>query len=219
MDEVTYVDMTQSGSQCPQGLNQNTLMGKKYCGAFQPITGCLSTAFQTHNITYAQVCGRVSGYQFGSTDGFDNYYQYGQNNIDRYYVDGVSLTHGQPRKHIWTYAAAVQSYPSTHNYYTCPCFSNNDDYPSPPFVGQDYYCESGNNATHINGILYSNDVMWDGEQCDGFEVPCFTQSNMPWFIKTLNQSTSDDIELRACSREQYPSNEDVGLNLIELYAR
>ena len=161
----------------------------------------------------------MHGYQFGSADGFYNYHKLGQTSIKDYYVDGVSLTYGQPRRHIWTYAAALQSFPSTVAYYTCPCFSNNDDYPSPPFVGQDYYCESGNNETFTNGMFYPNDILWDGEQCDGFEVSCCAQSNMPWFVKTLDQSSSDDIELRVCSGEPYPTSEDVPIDVIELYIR
>ena len=46
---------------------------------------------------------RVIGYQFGSTDAFCS-------NIDQaYYVDGISITHGSPCNHIWTYAAASSS--------------------------------------------------------------------------------------------------------------
>ena len=214
---VAYVDLTQSGSQCPQGLTRVELQGSNYCGRFNSDM-CVSTTFEVYNVTYTQVCGRVSGYQYGSTDGFWNYYDFGQTSIDGYYVDGVSITHGQPRKHVWTYSAAIQSFPSTENYYTCPCFSNNN-YSSPSFVGQDYYCESGNDEKFKNGLFYSNDTLWDGKQCEEFEVPCCTHSNMPWFIKTLNQSTSDDIELRVCCREGYPGNEDIPLNLIELYVR
>ena len=200
------------------GTRSSSITGSNYCGRFNS-GGFASTIFETYNVTYTKVCGRVSGYQFGSTDGFNNYHKVGQTSIEDYYVDGVSLTHGQPRRHIWTYSSAIKSFPSISNYYTCSCFSNNDDYPSPPFIGQDYYCESMNDATYHNGVFYPDDLLWDGEQCDEFEVPCCTQSNMPWFIKTLNQFTSDDIELRLCSGEEYPSIEDVPLNLIELYIR
>ena len=30
------------------------------------------------------------------------------NNINSYYVDGISITHGNPRQHVWTYAAGIQ---------------------------------------------------------------------------------------------------------------
>ena len=44
---VAYVDMTQSGSQCPQGLNQVALQGSNYCGRFlSSYGGCVSTIFE-----------------------------------------------------------------------------------------------------------------------------------------------------------------------------
>ena len=82
--------------------------------------GCTPTVLQVYNVTCTQVCGRVNGYQFGSTDAFGNYHIYDQTSIERTYVEGVSLTHGQPRKHIWAYAAAIQLFPAIANYYTCP---------------------------------------------------------------------------------------------------
>ena len=37
---------------------------------------------------------------------------------------------------------------------------------------------------------------------------------MPWFIKTLNETTTDDIEQRMCSSEA-SNNEDTPLNIIK----
>ena len=48
-------------------------------------------------------CGRIIAYQFGATNATIK----GANNISSAYVDGVSLTHGNPRQHIWTFAAAL----------------------------------------------------------------------------------------------------------------
>ena len=65
------------------------------------------------------VCGRIIGYQIGSTDAFCPFQSrcnYRRNDdpaipraytIDDVYVDGLSLTHGHPREHIWTFAAAI----------------------------------------------------------------------------------------------------------------
>ena len=36
----------------------------------------------------------------------------GLGTIDGRYVDGVSLTYGSPRLHIWTFANALDEYPS-----------------------------------------------------------------------------------------------------------
>ena len=39
---------------------------------------------------------------------------------------------------------------------------------------------------------------------------------MPWFIKILNETTTQDIEFRVCGSED-PSNEDVPVDTFELY--
>ena len=39
---------------------------------------------------------------------------------------------------------------------------------------------------------------------------------MPWFIKTLNENTNENIELRICKDQGY-SDEDTPLDIIELY--
>ena len=54
---------------------------------------------------YNKVCGRIIGYQVASPDAFRRHI-FGSA-INQAYVDGVSITHGTPRNHIWTYAAGV----------------------------------------------------------------------------------------------------------------
>ena len=68
----------------------------------------------------------------------------------------------------------------------------------PPYVGRDYYCETGNNGDRGQEGLFPNDPLWDGQQCVGVEAPCCTRPNMPWFIKTLGETTTEDIQLRLC---------------------
>ncbi len=41
--------------------------------------------------------------------------------INSTYVDGVSLTHGSPREHIWTFASALDECVSEGPGYNCPC--------------------------------------------------------------------------------------------------
>ena len=86
-----------------------------------------------------------------------------------------------------------------------------------PFVGNDYYCESGTNQLMVD-TLYGNDTLWDGQQCNHLESPCCTSPMMPWFVKPLNQSTTDDIELRMCNNEPYP-DEGTAIDIVELYIR
>ena len=86
------------------------------------------------------------------------------------------------------------------------------------FVGNDYYCETGGNdgSCCVNGVLYSNDPLWDGQQCPGVEAPCCNHPNMPWFNKALSETTTEDIELRVCANAGI-QNEDIRLELIELF--
>ena len=36
-------------------------------------------------------------------------------------VDGISITSGSPRKHIWTYAVGLSDDYVYYSYYNCPC--------------------------------------------------------------------------------------------------
>ena len=85
----------------------------------------------------------------------------------------------------------------------------------PDFVGNDYYCESGPGRS---GILYVEDILWDGQQCHEIESPCCTNPNMPRFLKTLNEENNADIELRVCAGDS-PIGEETPLDIIEIYIK
>ena len=57
------------------------------------------------------------------------------------YLDGVSVTYGNPRKHIWTYTIGWSDQGNNNNN-NCPCASFPASLP-PSFVHENYYCESG----------------------------------------------------------------------------
>ena len=218
---VTYINMTQAGTTCPQGLEQMSFNGSPYCGRFSSGSGCVSAILNT-TISYQQVCGRVAGYQEEAPDAIQPYTGGNSPNINQVYFDGLSILHGSPHNHIWTYTAGfIES--TTHNF-NCPC-NTGSTVQVPPYIGNDYYCESGNKVQFPDGtpcseysLLYAGDVLRDGQQCGGLEAPCCTDPNMPWFIKTLNKNTTDNIELRA-----WTMNTDcpgtVPVFLIELYIR
>ena len=211
---VVNFDMTNPTQSCPSGFMLIT-SPKRSCG--RPGSGCVSTTFPVHGVQYSRVCGRVRAYQYSSPDAFAPYYYYRHRTIDDMYVDGVSLTHGQnPRKHIWTFAAAVDEIRSDR--FTCPCTKTDTAYTGvvPPFIGQDYFCDSGS-RTYYQVIFYPDDPLWDGAGC-GPTSTCCSFNNPPWFCKQLPQPTTDDIELRLCGDESL-SNEDIGLENVELYVR
>jgi len=141
--------------------------------------------------------------------------------MDGSYVDGLSLTHGAPssRQHIWTFASGLYagssgSYPN----YQCPC-DNGNTYPSPPFVGNDFFCESVATANNWGSQFrfYLNAILWDGQVCEGGGSCCLL-NNPPWFTKNLTTPTTDGIELRLCLT--HDSNvSDITLELLQLYVQ
>ena len=98
--------------------------------------------------------------------------------------------------------------------YNCPCAKYRGDAP-PAFVGPDYYCESGNTGIHENR-MYLEDPLWDGDGC-GPGNTCCAQAGMPWFCRTLPQEVTEDIEVRICSDSSYSTNEEVYLEVLEIY--
>ena len=53
---VAYVNMSQTGATCPQGLTQRTLLGLTLCGKTSTGgPGCQSTVFSTLGLNYSQV--------------------------------------------------------------------------------------------------------------------------------------------------------------------
>ena len=179
---------------------------------------CYSAMFPTQGIQYSQVCGRIIGYQVGQPAAFilENINEVEM--IDGPYVDGVSLTYGSLRQHIWTFANALDEYPHAFRH-KCPCTNANEQsaISVPSFVGSDYFCETGvPPGQQYSGIaFYADDPLWDGQGC-GPTSTCCTFNNPPWFCKQLPQSTDADLEVRLCSAGA-ASLENTPIELVELY--
>ena len=171
---IAYLDMTDSTEECPPGFRLYQIGGIQLCGR------------QNSRISYTQVCGRVVGYKYATPDGIDQTRGTGHDDINSHYVDGVSLTHGFPRQHIWTFMAGY-SENTPRLRVNCPC-TNGTIQTVQSFIGNDYYCESGN----------PDDPLWDGEGCTLLERTCCQAPDLPWFHKVLNCTTTDYIELRVC---------------------
>ena len=190
---------------------------------------CYSAMFPTQGIQYSQVCGRIIGYQYGQPEAFvAGITNIGNpQTIDGPYVDGISLTYGTPRQHVWSFAAVLDEHSGLRaagngNYRAqCECTDSTDiamlDVPS--YVGNDYFCETGvpPGQTFSNNIFYADDSLWDGQGC-GPTSTCCTFNNPPWFCKQLPQSTNADLEVRLCSyNSAYIENTPV--ELIEIYIK
>ena len=209
---AAYIDMTNENNTCPQGLNYTVVSSTRMCTRSQFNAGCTSVTFPTHGVPYTKVCGRAIAYQRGTGEAFYNYHTRDQRSLNDYYVDGLSVTHGDPRSHIWTFAAGISkggNYP-----YNCPCAH----YPgpaAPPFVGEDYFCESGISGEYQFRLWYLDDPLWDSQACASGSTCC--DRGGPWFTTTLSQEVSDDIEVRMCFGESTAWEEDIGVEQLEIY--
>ena len=206
---VVFLNMSKSSFQCPGAwsLVESPVRG---CLSGLAVPGCASVFFATSG-PYNQVCGRVLGYQKGTTDAFFN--ALNNEDIDGPYIDGVSLTNGAPtnRTHIWSFASALNTH-SSETSSSCPCSNTMTDWPYqvPSFIGNNYFCDSG-----LAALASWDDPLWDGKGC-GATSTCCEFNNPPWFYAKLPATTSDDLELRIC-RDEPQVNENVLVSFIELY--
>ena len=221
---VGQLDMTQPESVCPNNLRlyEDSATGVRGCGRLPSDEGsCNSVDIPSFGIEYTEVCGRVIGYQFGRPGGFHIPKNF-VDDIDKTYADGISLTHGRPRQHIWTFATSRFDTWTGGKDLMCPCTTAFDsEQKTPDFVCDDYYCESACSDDSESGCatqtLYTGDQLWDGKDCGPAEVGCCS-SMQPWFHKVLDCTTSDGIELRICSNAK-TDREDTVVALYEIYVR
>jgi hypothetical protein len=130
-------------------------------------------------------------------------------------MDGVSITYGSPRNHIWTFVGSYSETATGSN--ACPCDYFLGTQPQ-SFVGSNYYCESGNPTRNWQGLFFPNDKLWDGEQCSHEGTCCTGTNTPPWFSVNLSSPTSDDIEVRIMGTED-TNNEDTPIELLEIYVQ
>ena len=204
---VADINMTRQEENCPTGFREVTSSGKRMCGGRG--TNCVSTNFSSHGVEYSRVCGRIIGYQFATPDAFAGY-RANQRSIDSYFLDGIVLTYGSPRSHIWSFAAEYNQYTNR-----CPCNSESHSGTIPPYVQNDYFCDSAHGYSTGPSFTYLvEDPLWDGAGC--VQGSCCQFNSPPWFCKDLPHPTSEDIELRLCLNEDI-SNEDAPFEVVEIY--
>ena len=214
---VAYLNMSDLSQQCPPAWREITTP-HRVCVRRSLGQSCDGVNYTTGSEQYNQVCGRITGYQIGQPEAF--WLTSGQS-LDGFYVDGVSLTRGSPRQHIWTFAAGLNEQMTTRGA-TCPCVAGSTQTVGrniPSFVGQNYFCESGITSGYTNGLFYPNgDPLWDGQGC-GPTSSCCTFNSPPWFSVRLSSPTTDFLEVRICSVHGGINIEDVPIQLIELYVK
>ena len=158
-----------AGDDCPGEWRKETHSGVSFCRvATNNINNtCSSANFSTNRISYQRVC----------------------------YVTGLSITYNNnPRQHIWTFAGGSTEKGTYAG--NCPC-ANYTGVSPPPFVANNYYCETAALNIPNYSKFYFDDALWDGVGCVG--GTCCDNTTQPWFYRQLNQTTQDDIEARICA--------------------
>ena len=213
---VAYFNMKNPEEQCPRGW-RGFDSPVRCCG--RPASARSSSPsvyYSTNGYQYKKVCGRAIGYQLGSPDCFSsvNGAEPDHETVNGIYIDGVSVTHGNPRTHIWTFAVGLHERSGSNNIHNCPC----DGGASPPdFVGNNYFCETGDDTPNVElHRFYDDDPLWDGQDCHN--STCCAFNHPPWFHVQLDSPTTDDIEVRICG-DQGTGDEDSPIELLEIYVQ
>ena len=212
---------TSRGDDCPTGWSKLTTPTDPshptldVCRSTSDDPGCYSTIFTVNGTSYHKVCGKVRGYQGLTTDAFGGPRNTGKD-INNPYVDGVSITLGNPRKHVWTYASGI-SEGEDRGTSNCPC-SHTPGAPAHAFIRDHYYCESGFEATKQVALFYTDDTLWDGSGCIHAANNCCTNIDMPWFFRKFPIAQKDDIEVRICVDQAF-SDESVVVDQLQLFVK
>jgi len=215
--QVAFLNMSDPSQMCPSGLQLSNYSIRSCSRVTIGLIsyGCDSVTFSVSGQEYTSVCGRATAYQFRRSIAFAGYHVSVENTVEDAYADGLLITHGQPRKHIWTF---------TGGHYTgnagihddtlrCPCVGENAR-PSPPFVDEDYFCDSATTPENFRqDIFHSDNALWDGI---GSANSCYNDRNVPWFYKELSNPSTDDIEMRLCLWEP---TADLAIQEMEIYVR
>ena len=210
---VAYLNMSDPQQTCPSNWTLNT-SPVRGCG--RTSTGrqtCDSVVYAVNSLAYSRVCGRITAYHEGWMDGFRTV-----SSVESY-VSGVSITHGPPgiRRHVWTFIGAENDVEVSDD--NCPCANSSITwpYPTPSFLGNDYFCDTGRHVSGYRLGIYLNDPLWDGDGCSSTSSCCEFNSP-PWFCKSLPQPTTDDLEIRLCNYFSGSSANKI-VTLMDIYVK
>ena len=218
---IGYLDMTQPTHSCPSSLTLHEEDGYRFCRRSDSRNfggNCNSIIIQNNGISYSQICGKVTAYQYRAPEAVANV---GNriNDLNSYYLDGISITRGSPRQHVWSLMVGFFENPSYgYTFAACPCAIGSTQSVQ-SFIGNNYFCESGNPGRIFpNKVLY-DDVLWDGKSCGPNEGSCCSDRGQPWFHRDYGTNTiTDYIELRVCGNERWYEEETM-LSKYEIYVK
>ena len=215
--QVAYLNMTDPDQTCPTAWRLYEQDSVRACGRKERNGASCDSVEFTADIdghSYTHVCGRIHGFGYASPDSGRHvgYTANLENAINEPYLDGVSITYGTPRKHIWSFYGEVVSD-------GCCSQTHIDNTASLGFIGDNLFCDTGNPTDEPWGdTLFTEHPLWDGKSRCSSSATCCTPHSGPWFYATLPLPTIAAIEVRICL-DQSTIDEDIPLELIEIYVK
>ena len=197
------------GSPCPSGWASAPR------GCQRPTDAPQAATFALAPYAYTEMRGEVRALAFGVSDAFrDNF-----DDVNTTFVDGVVISVGNPRRHIFTFAdGETDAFPANVISITseCPCAGGTG---APPFVGADFLCEEPRDSFDVDGgarFYDETDVLFDGLDVD--DPACLGAPESAPSFRTSLPRTTDAVELRLMSNDA-SSNEDTAVIHVELWVR
>ena len=228
---IGFLNMTDPAEQCPSPWIETIVPGAvRSCVRSFTGSGCESVYYPANGMEYNRVCGKIIGYQYGNVGAFKKYYSNNSLTINDAYFDGIVLTVGPPnsRQHIWSWVASLSE---IYNVASDNCVCTNVGSPSPamspPWVGNDYFCETGTSGLW-GGQFYADDPLWDGDGCGPGSSCCTFPGEFilpalgnrpPSFCKQLPFTTNEDLEVRFCRALGGSNYNGTPIKLIELFIK
>lgn len=208
---VAFLNMTDPNQTCPEGWHLYEQQTLRACGR-QPINtaSCESVQISSNGYIYTEVCGRIYGYPRITPDAGSIFHGpplTAGNEINEPYIDGISITYGTPRQHIWSL------YGAHHEYYCCDSDPQGHIESFTYFTGSNFFCD----FAPSNEFSFDN-FLWDGILPCSSSPTCCAPHSGPWFNTALASPSLSDIEVRVCGDES-TSNEDTPVALIEIYVK
>ena len=216
---IPRLDMRNPDAQCPPPLVEIPGIPVRACGrAFTMGRECDPIVVPLGE--FRMVCGRIEAFQIGDGGAFSA--QHPNPNILRPYVHGIILGRrvggpGTELQHIWTFAVgSTDGDPTSAS--ACPCAASQATGNLPPdFVGNDYFCESGNKDPTATPSQFYSDTLWDGKNCFG-ESECCAFSHPPYFVKDLGVVGTGPLGFVMCSPLSTTTS-NIALRYVELYIK
>ena len=157
---VAYLNMFDPQQTCPSNWSLKT-SPVRGCGrpSSSNKTICNSVVYSVSGRRYSSVCGKVVAYHKYLSRGIFSVWNNSTNSIEESYVSGVSITHGPPgtRQHVWTFVGTRQEQDKDINRkFNCPCSNTMAPwaYKVPLFIGNDYFCDTGNRGPGSNSSAF-----------------------------------------------------------------